>query len=303
MNVPQAGLEDTIDNLPRVPRETVVRYSQPRAPDRTDKKCVWTLNINNYEPAITELTYPFLKIYAQKIGAEFRIITERKYPGWPIVYEKLQLHELGEEYDWNIYIDSDALISPEFFDVTAHLTKDIVCHNGKDFAGQRWRMDKYFLRDARWQSSCNWMTIASNWCLDLWTPLDMTFEEAKKNIYPTLGERLSGQFHDHHLIDDYTLSRNIAKFGLHFTTVVEICASFGLKRPDGMGVNPFAFHLYNISVEEKLKRMIAILASPHNAVIQDPKSTQAQPLPPWGLGWGCMSPQDAAEFCKKWGVK
>ncbi len=54
--------------------------------------------------------------------------------------------------------------------------------------------------------------MASNWCLDLWRPLDdLTFEEAVQNINITIGERNSGFCTADHLIDDYTLSRNIAR--------------------------------------------------------------------------------------------
>jgi hypothetical protein len=46
-----------------------------------------------------------LQAYASKIGAEFRVIRERRFPGWPLDYEKLQIHELAREdgNDWSIY--------------------------------------------------------------------------------------------------------------------------------------------------------------------------------------------------------
>ena len=106
---------------------------------------------NNYAPEITELTYPLIKHYAEKIGADFYTITERKFPNMPPVYEKMQIYDLGKkmENDWNIYIDSDALVHPDFFDVTNFIKKDTVVHNGADMANNRWRYDKYFIRDGR----------------------------------------------------------------------------------------------------------------------------------------------------------
>jgi hypothetical protein len=58
------------------------------------KKTLFTLNVDSYAPAITELTYPLLKGYADKIGAGFHVIDERKSPGLPPVYEKAQIYDL-----------------------------------------------------------------------------------------------------------------------------------------------------------------------------------------------------------------
>src|ERR1700722_6556869 len=128
---------------------------------RPIRKTLYTLNIDNYAPEICALTYPLMKNYARKIGAAFSIIDERKFPEWPVVYEKLQIHELAKgEYarhadvdvleprepdDWQIFVDSDALISPEFFDVTELLSKDTVLHNGRDMAGLRFKKNEKFL--------------------------------------------------------------------------------------------------------------------------------------------------------------
>jgi hypothetical protein len=76
-------------------------------------------------------------------------------------------------------------------------------------AGVRWSYDQYFRRDGRHIGSCNWFTVASDWCLDLWRPLDdLTLDEALANINITIGERNSRLCGTEHLIDDYTLSRN-----------------------------------------------------------------------------------------------
>jgi hypothetical protein len=215
------------------------------------RKTIFTLNIGNYAPEITKLTYPLLEHYAKKIGADFHIITERKFPDFPITYEKLQIYELAKELksEWNIYIDSDALVHPDMFDPTNHITKDMVLHNATDMAGNRWRYDNYFLRDGRNIGSCNWFTIASDWCLDLWKPLDdLTLQEAVANIFPTQTE-LNTVITPDHLIDDYVVSRNIAKYGLKFKTLREI-----LKDLD-RGADEYFCHEYIISIPEKVNKM------------------------------------------------
>lgn len=220
------------------------------------KKTLYTLDVDNYAPEIKDLTFPLLQRYARRIGADFHPITKRRYPGMPPVYEKMQIYELGRAHgnDWNIYVDADALIHPETIDFTAHLGKDTVAHNGSDFAGVRWTYDEYFLRDGRNIGSCNWFTVASDWCLDLWHPLELTLAEAVANIRPTVTEQVSGAFSPSHLIDDYTLSRNIAKFGLKFTTLIDLMKRIGLPQAN------FFWHLYTIPTEEKVKQMKEVLS-------------------------------------------
>ena len=215
-------------------------------------------SINNYEPEITALTYPLMKQYAHKIGAEFNEITERKFDGWPVVYEKLQLYELGRDYEWNIFMDADTLVRPEFWDVTNHIAKDTVCHNGQDTpADSRWRYDQYFRRDGRHIGSCNWFAVASEWCLDLWHPLDIPFAEAVENIFPIQNE-LAHYVQPEHLIDDYTLSRNIARYGLKHTTVNNMSRQMGAVSPDGRPIG-WMEHIYNVSAEEKLVKLHHVL--------------------------------------------
>lgn len=264
------------------------------------KKTIYTLVVNDYAPRIRELTFPLMKHYADKIGANFHVITERKFPDWPITYEKLQIFELASQSgdDWNIFFDADTLVNPEMFDITTQLPLDTVAHNGKDFANIRWRYDQYFLRDGRSLGSCNWCTIASDWCLDLWRPLDdLTLDQALSNIFITNGEHNSGNCLRDHLIDDYTLSRNIARFGLKATTLCDICERLGYRTPDGKGVNPFLWHKYTLTEEQKLQEMLAVLSTPSNQMIKD--ATTGQPI---GIGWGLMPPDQAVEIRRKWGM-
>jgi hypothetical protein len=51
------------------------------------------------------------------------------------------------------------------------------------------------------------------------------------------------------LIEDFVMSRNIAKFGLKFTTIMEILARLSLQ-----GMDLF-WHAYAIPIDEKVVRM------------------------------------------------
>ena len=147
--------------------------------------------------------------------------------------------------DWNIYIDSDALVHPDIFDITNHLSKDTISHSSMDKSDIRWRFDEYFLRDGRFIGSSNWFTICSDWCLDLWRPLDdLTPEQAYDNIFPVTSEIMSNL--NFGLIDDYTLSRNIAKYGLKFVPFKDIFLKYNLNYAT------FLSHRYAIPIEEKI---------------------------------------------------
>lgn len=221
-----------------------------------ERKTVYTLNIGYgtktaYAPEITSLTYPLIATYAERIGAEFLVIDKRKSPNWPVTYEKLQIYDLAQKREdtWSIYIDSDALVHPETIDFTQHIPRDTVAHNGSDMASVRWTYDRFFRRDGRNIGSCNWFTIASDWCVELWKPLDdMTLTQALKNIHPTVSELTTVITRDH-LIDDYTLSRNIAKFGLKFITIKDLLKDLGL--PDAN----FFWHTYTDTIDEKVRLM------------------------------------------------
>lgn len=249
---------------------------------KTIKKTVWTLNIDNYAPEICQLTYPLLLAYARKIGADFRIIDMRQFPGMPAVYEKLQIFTLGQDSDWNIYIDSDAVIFPDMIDVTERVPKDTVVHYGRDHASNRWRYDDYFRRDGRDIGSCNWFAAASNWCLDLWHPLDdISLSQALENIRPIVTERMAG-ITPAHLIDDYTLSRNIARFGLKLKTVHEI-----LKADNDPGV--YVWHVHRKPIAAKLAE-IRVGLNGLDVHVEEMREMRSWTLDRWVQAFGVYDP-------------
>lgn len=211
------------------------------------KKTIFTLNINDYSPEITKLTYPFLERYAKKIDADFVQITKRQFPDYPMMYEKMQIFELGKDNDWNIYIDSDCLVHPDLFDITEVLPRNTVLNYGVDFANCRFKYDEYFRRDGRNIGSPNFLTVASNLCIDIWEPLnDITLKEALSNIQMNHHEELINH-EPGYGIDDYTISRNIAKYGLKYKTFVDLLTEIGRPKDD------FFFHNHIVPESEKLE--------------------------------------------------
>jgi len=215
------------------------------------KKTIFTLNIGNYAPELMAITYPLFKVYARKIGANFFEITERKFPDWPITYEKLQIFELAKQMgnDWNIFFDADCMVHPCMPDWTIYLKKDTIAHWGSDVASVRHRFDNYMLRDGRGWGAANFFTIASDWCIDLWRPLDITPEEAMSHISPTHQEMNYG-FRPEHFVDDYALTNNVARFGLKTAKIIDIRDEIPAFK--GMG---FVVHGFLMTNEEKRQKM------------------------------------------------
>jgi len=215
--------------------------------EKNIKKTIFTLNIDNYRPGITRLTYPLIKEYAHKIDAEFVVIQERKFPNYPMMYEKLQIYELGKENDWNIYIDSDALVHPDLFDITEFLPRDTVMTYGADFANGRFKYDNYFRRDGRNIGAGNFLTIAPKLCIDIWEPpTDITVEEAINNIKMTHHEESLGHTPGYG-IDDYIISRNIAKYGLKYKTFLTLLTEIDRPKDD------YFFHNHLVPESDKLE--------------------------------------------------
>lgn len=171
------------------------------------RKALWVVRVDNYFPDLCELTIPTIKKYSEKIGADYIEITERKYPEFPPTYEKLQIYDLGKSFDWNILLDADNVISPSAFDITSFLDPRVVGFMSAFDANNMFytKDDPYFERDGRNVGIASGLVITSSLTHDLWTPLDMTAEEAKK--------RTKRWF----IIDEYCLSRNLARFGLKFS--------------------------------------------------------------------------------------
>ena len=156
------------------------------------KKCIHIVDIgDDYLSKLRKITLPTIKEYANKINAEINFITKRKYPTWPIVYEKMQVYDYGIDYDWNILLDIDYVILPQMYDVTKTYSADIVSFSYYYPATTQLKADHYFLRDGRNIGIAANFVVASKWTHDLWEPLDMPLEVALQNVTR------------HHVIDEY----------------------------------------------------------------------------------------------------
>jgi hypothetical protein len=211
------------------------------------KKLIVTLDINNYTKEITDITYPYMKSYADKIGADFKIITERKYPNEPVICEKFQVYNISKNYDWTILIDCDAIIHPNCPDLTEIYEKDTVLLNGYDLYPLRFKHNNYTKRDGRNIGACPWVTVFSDWTRHLWEP----YENARSYINQINLLHLEKNFgySPEHILTDYFVSLNIAKYGLKVKTIL-----FDIfNNHPNITFQPFLIHQYCITQKEKIE--------------------------------------------------
>lgn len=180
-----------------------------------EKRIIHVLLINNYLPELSNLTIPTIERYAEKICAKVNLITNRKYPDWPLLYEKIQIYEDGIDADWNILLDADILVHPETpdpFTPNEHFFIHPTFVAAKDSynADRQLYMDDYFFRDGRNIGISTCAVASSRLCHDLWTPLEIPLDEAEKRVYKNRA-----------ILDEYCVSRNLARFGLKLYPILD----------------------------------------------------------------------------------
>lgn len=168
------------------------------------KKTVYTVCVDNYFPELTRYTLPNIAKFAARIGAGFQVIRDRKYLDFPPTYEKMQVHELGRDNDWNILIDADCMVSPKLPDPTL-MPPEIVAFYMEFDASLLFEADEYFLRDGRKLGVSTNFVVSSRMCHDLWAPLEFSAEVAKTKTQRWF------------IVDEYCVSRNLARYGLKRT--------------------------------------------------------------------------------------
>lgn len=159
--------------------------------------------IDNYFPELCALTIPTIKFWAKKLNAKLNIITTRKFLDWPILYEKMQVFEDGQNSDWNILLDADTLVHPRTLNpLNVNVKPNQVGCRITYPAHNLLQTDEFFIKDGRDLGLSTSAVITSRQCHNLWRPLEMTPQEACEKI---LIERK--------VVDEYTISRNLAKYG------------------------------------------------------------------------------------------
>lgn len=173
---------------------------------------IHVLNIN-YFPELFELTYLTIERYSKKIGAKLNIISDRRFPDYPILAEKLQIYQTGADADWNLLLDADILVHPNAINPFTYFDPRFVGIKDDYKASTQLRPDIYFVRDGRDLGISGCLVATSRLTHDLWEfpPPDLTREEILDNI-----------LQDRKIVDEYIISRNLAKYGLKYKELFPI---------------------------------------------------------------------------------
>jgi hypothetical protein len=176
--------------------------------ERKATKCVHVLATEGYAPELCAITLPTIKAYAERIGADFNLITTRKFPSFPVNYERLQIYEAGKSYDWNINIDADMVIGKKLHDITTNAPENLVRIVMKFDATMYFNVENniYFQRDGRNVGLVDAFIVTSRLTHDLWEPLPGNFEDHLSLFKDDQNRRIS----------EFCLSQNLAKYGLQF---------------------------------------------------------------------------------------
>ena len=174
----------------------------------TPTKCIHVLATPGYAPELCAITIPRLFAYASRIGADFNLIQDRKFPDYPINYERMQIYEAGRGYDWNINIDADMVIGSKLRDVTETTQKGQVSIAMKYGLSTHFHTtgNIFFERDGRDVGLVDALVVTSTFTHDLWKPLAGDFESHKSLFKDREYRRIS----------EYCLSLNLATYGLQY---------------------------------------------------------------------------------------
>lgn len=169
------------------------------------KKIIHCVYINDYFPELWHYTLPTIKLYANRIGAELNLITERKYLDWHINYEKMQVWDDGKDADLNFLVDADVLIHPYFPDISEIMPPNCVGFQESYNASRKYKLNDAFIRDGRDIGVVSNVVASGKTTHCFWEPLNITPEEGKEITIVREGD-----------IDEYNLSYNLAKYGLKY---------------------------------------------------------------------------------------
>ena len=186
------------------------------------KKAIVTMDID-YPKEITNITFPYLKQYANKINADFIVINTRKYPDQPITLEKFQLYDISKDYDWTIWIDADAIIHPYCFDLTEIYSKEYVILDSRTYINlpYNFKHNIYTRRDGRGYRIPTWITVVSDWTRDLWKPYKDPKQFLPEILSGDWGSEGTNNTNKEIHLDDYLTTRNLSKYGLKVKFLIQ----------------------------------------------------------------------------------
>lgn len=201
--------------------------------------CVHFISIPGQEIKYSSISLPMVREYARRSGATLNLITQRKFPDYPVEYELVQIFESGASFDWNLYVAPGTLLGDKLVDPTTYMDRDCVATHVTYPASMLFDTtgNIYFERNERDLGITDKIVLAHNINHELWEPLEGPFER----YAPIIKDG------DHHKIGSYVLSHNMAKFGLKLSGLFPPNSQFDVLSDDRLGSD---------SVEEFVSKVV-----------------------------------------------
>jgi hypothetical protein len=149
-----------------------------------------------------------LLFYAKRIGADFNIISERKYPEWPITYEKMQMYECGKKYSCNILMDCDIWLDPFMYDITELVPRGSIGAWMEYDPSITIKEDEFLKLDGSDRVPATNCVVAHSEIHEVWKPFDLPL--------PVAVSRMKREF----VIDEYCVGRNVKKNKIKIVGVI-----------------------------------------------------------------------------------
>lgn len=162
-------------------------------------KKLFCIKINQYREELCRYTTPTVRYWAALNGWEYIEITERKFNGYPITLEKLQVRDFIDGCDHAAVVDADIIIRPDLECPTSIQEPGIVWASYGFEASTRFNNLK-----GQALSGGFYGTSKESFCLwDL----------------PNLNDALEGTKENTHLIDEWCIAYNITKHNLQYNGI------------------------------------------------------------------------------------
>lgn len=201
-------------------------------------KCVHILQPPLVSEEVTEITIPRIQSYARSIGADINLIgSKRKFPEYPLQYERLQIFDDGKDYEWNLAVDGDLLIGENVVDPTLYLSpKKIALTLSYPLSACASVESRIFQRDKRDLLPLQFFLVTSHLTHELWEPL------------PGPPQHHIGSLIELDRMAEYACAYNIARYGLQvsgtFPRGAQVFKAF---------VNPAGSRTASQMIQEKLR--------------------------------------------------
>lgn len=192
--------------------------------------CVHFITIRDPSLRHQDISLPMVKDYAKKIGADLNLISERKFPDFPVYYEAMQIFESGKKYEWNLYLQPGGLLGEQLPDVTEYCPHDAVSTCILYNASGQFLTENniYFERDSRNLGISDTVVLSNRVTHEIWEPLPSSYSTYKNLI-------LDG---DVTKICSFALSYNIAKYRLKVSGVFPRDAKYDFITQGKLGQMP-----------------------------------------------------------------